>query len=551
MSMIPSGERRLLVELEGDSGKELPVSGDSVRGARLRMIVGSADESVVGGAMPGLYLAESPRLNTAMHPWDEAHRAVDDRVFLETAAPVAYAEPDLLQAFPYRPDQELVLEARREACVVDPPVPEWPSRPALFAWHLGDDYSQLLSARNQVDDPGDGARILIDILDTGYDPDHVTLPRYLRKGLARNFVDRNHPDDATDPARHFPGSNPGHGTATLAILAGNKVQPGLVLQPFDDFLGGAPFATVVPIRIADSVIHFYSSAMAEGIDYARQIGCQAISISMGGVPSRAWARAVNSAYEAGVTIVAAAGNNFGGLPTRSTVYPARFRRVVAACGATADKTPYYAPGSGSMQGNFGPPAKMNTALAAFTPNIPWAEIGCGKIIDLDGAGTSAATPQVAAAAALWLQEYSGTPGLQGWRRVEAVRKALFTSADTSAPDTKRFFGRGLLRAQAALGVSPDLTVPMTPPDRVSFPWIRMLFNLEAVPPPQGKMDMYEIEAMQLFLRSARLQEIAADADPESDPLNTVDTRRLCTELAREPAASKSLRSLLDRTLPRT
>ena len=48
---------------------------------------------------------------------------------------------------------------------------------------------------------------------------------------------------------------------------------------------------------------------------------------------------------------------------------------------------------------------MDTALAAYTPNMPWAEINCPTIVDMDGAGTSAATPQVAAAAALWLQKY--------------------------------------------------------------------------------------------------------------------------------------------------
>ncbi len=48
---------------------------------------------------------------------------------------------------------------------------------------------------------------------------------------------------------------------------------------------------------------------------------------------------------------------------------------------------------------------MKTALGAYTPNVPWAEIDCAKIVDMDGSGTSAATPQIAAAAALWLAEH--------------------------------------------------------------------------------------------------------------------------------------------------
>jgi len=42
-------------------------------------------------------------------------------------------------------------------------------------------------------------------------------------------------------------------------------------------------------------------------------------------------------------------------------------------------------------------------MAAFTPNTAWARYGAANIVDFDGNGTSAATPQIAAAAALWIQ----------------------------------------------------------------------------------------------------------------------------------------------------
>ena len=54
--------------------------------------------------------------------------------------------------------------------------------------------------------------------------------------------------------------------------------------------------------------------MAQGLDYARSIGADVVSMSMGGLPSGAWADAVNAAYEAGIVVVCAAGNNFGGAP---------------------------------------------------------------------------------------------------------------------------------------------------------------------------------------------------------------------------------------------
>ena len=65
---------------------------------------------------------------------------------------------------------------------------------------------------------------------------------------------------------------------------------------------------------------------------------------------------------------------------------------------------------------------MATAIAAFTPNTPWARFGDPKIVDFDGNGTSAATPQVVAAAALWIQKYRAAYSKypQGWQRVLSV-----------------------------------------------------------------------------------------------------------------------------------
>src|SRR5262249_22149161 len=156
----------------------------------------------------------------------------------------------------------------------------------------------------------------IAILDTGYDPEHVTLPLHLMTDLQRNFVDNT--NDARDPASRFPTNNPGHGTATLALPAGRQVRP-CAFPGFPAFLGGATHAEVVPIRIADSVIHFGTQAMAQGIEYAITQGCDVISVSMGGVPARSWAAAVNRAYEAGVAIFAAAGNRIGPSPPSTIV----------------------------------------------------------------------------------------------------------------------------------------------------------------------------------------------------------------------------------------
>ena len=305
--------------------------------------------------------------------WDMAHALLASKQDV-AGVPIQIIEPDFRSAFPFsRTDVAQVgiaaAAAGGDSCKQDQPNPDWPT--GGFAWHLGANFSQLLDARLAAGQPA-GMKIRVVHLDTGYSPGHQALPQYLRADLARNFVEPDNPFSAVDPGTSGLMKNPGHGTGTMSILAGNRFAQG----GFNDFLGGAPNAEIIPVRIGDSVVHFYSSSMAQGLDYALAVGAQVVSVSMGGVPSKAWAEAVNRAYEAGIAIFAAAGNNMGGFPTTSTVYPARFNRVTAVCGAAGDRTPYYKgllyPG---MQGNFGPSAKMKTALASFTPNIPWAEWG--------------------------------------------------------------------------------------------------------------------------------------------------------------------------------
>src|SRR5262249_46425331 len=158
--------------------------------------------------------------------------------------------------------------------------------------------------------------------------------------------------------------------------------------------------------------------------------------------------------------------------------------------------------------------------AAYTPNMPWAAIGCRELVNPDGAGTSSATPQAAAAAALWLQQK--LPSVEPlWKRVEAVRQAMFQSADRSPSAGSEYFGNGLLRAMAMLDVPFVDSVEPSAVAEVSFPWLRSLGALESAPVTaiSGKERMFEIEALQLYLTSAKLQALTGNADPHRDRLD--------------------------------
>jgi subtilisin family serine protease len=547
MPVIPVSRTRLLIEVAPDIEPTEVAGEERIAAGSLYRITpsGSVGARAAQGPAAPVWLMATPATTTPRaHPWDLAHDFASQPSTLATP-PVQFVEPDLLQGFVYEtpPESREMFRFGGRVCEPGAPSSDWPSREE-FAWHLGDSFSQLASARAFVGAPS-GNRVRVGILDTGVDPAHSTLPLQLLFELQRDFFDDDL--DATDPGASGDGDNPGHGTATLALLAGRRVQP--QGEPaFDDFLGGAPHAEVVPIRIADSVVHFFSSSMAEGIEYAVTSGCRAISISMGGVPSRRWAHAVNAAYEAGVAIFAAAGNNLrDGLPTRKTVWPARFNRVVGVCGATATKDPYFKSGFNGMQGNFGPEEKMHTAIAAYTPNTPWAEIGCSDVVSMNGGGTSSATPQAAAAAALWLQHRPPPTNIERWQRAEAVRHALFTSADKSPPNRFKFFGQGLLRARDALEVPFDTSQPKAQKDNVWFPLLNLLTGFDEL--PEARRRMLEVEAAQLAASSPEIIEILPDPDVPLEQISADDRQRILEALRRHRAASSTFQEFITEASP--
>ena len=304
------------------------------------------------------------------------------------------------------------------------------------------------------------------------------------------------PNDARDRSDGF-WNNFSHGTGTISILAG---APAGNLS-----FGCAPYAEVIPIRVANRVVLFSNSTIAQAFDYVHSL-CRAgkqvhvITMSMGGYPSQAWADAINALYEVGVVVVTAAGNNYDNLPTHYIVYPARFNRVIAACGVMANLKPYADLRFDLMAGNYGPDNKMKTAIAAYTPNVPWARYGEPDIVDLDGAGTSAATPQVAASAALWIQKnreaYDAYP--EPWMRVEAVRKALFDSAGKD-PDHVAWLGNGRVCARSLLDEQPA-KLPNSPNSRSTMqamPSQSCWLELPLAAAPQASTAMLALEAQQL------------------------------------------------------
>jgi subtilisin family serine protease len=500
-------DNRLLVKLRPSSRLRAAESR-----ANLQPLLPSASDAAGAfgiSADARWYVAEIPA--GAATPWDLAHARVADQLGV-APSDVVFAEPDLVHSIYDDPE---TVRANHALAAAGQDCQEWPqeesngkAKQPNDGWHLGDGFSQLQRARDAVTftDP----RTRIAHLDTGYFRAHKTVPRRINHDLERNFVGGDgKPTSADDPDnKRLLLDNSGHGTGTLSILAGNDV----------DFLGGpmgaAPDAEIVPLRIADSVVLLYTSAFARALDYAIASGCDVLSMSMGGLPSDAWNEAIDRAYLAGLCMVTAAGNNFAGLATRKIVYPARYRRVIAACGVMANEKPYAHLLKREMEGNYGPDKVMEHALAAYTPNIPWAVFGCENVVRRNGAGTSSATPQIAAAAALYFEKYKNILP-RDWRRVEAVRNALFSTAKKG---NDKQLGQGILRAHDALAVAPNLALKQTKPDNDSFAFLRVLTGL-GITEPTARERMFNLELQQRWLLNGELQEIVEDPDAEEAPRN--------------------------------
>lgn len=552
--MSDSQAPRLLVKLPPQetelAGGSRPFGVDGTR-FRLRPLCPNEARTTARGvqAAERWYLAEAnPAAAQPGELWELAYQAAE-------RAGATYAEPDFTQSWPYENRvraSDGLGAAPGGLCAYNDQDGALPRGPG-FAWHLGDAFSQLKAAR----DAAGGGSVRIGILDTGFDPNHRARPEHILDSLQRNFVDDGQaPTDASDPYDRGPLNNPGHGTGTIGILAGGRLS-GMAEpeQNTGDFLGGAPNAQIIPVRIAESVILWRTSAFVEGLDYLiapngdEAQRADVVSMSMGGYPSQAWADVVNRAYEAGIVLVTAAGNNVAVPPSpQSIVWPARFRRVIAACGVMADGRPYtraFVPRD-KMAGNYGPDSKMDTALAAPTPNTSWAEINCAGIIDMDGSGTSSATPQIAAAAALWLQRYkAGLAYGEPWMIVEAVRQALFTSAVLPNAADRTYFGHGLLQARAALDILPAAATSLniTRPDSVGFPPLDLLRG-RALAGETPRDRMLQLEALQLLQRDAAIESTLTDPDLPGEQQNEAEVRRFLDAAIASPQASPTLRSYL-------
>ncbi len=277
---------------------------------------------------------------------------------------------------------------------------------------------------------GQESQITVAVLDTGIRPNHPDLIGKTVSGW--DFVDRD--NDPTDQPVKPKSSHGTHVAGTIAAATDNGI----------GVAGVSWGAKIMPVRVLDGNGAGTYSAIMEGIQWAVLHGADVINMSLGGdrIPGEVFEGVIRDAYNRGVVLVAATGNEAG-----QVLYPAALPEVIAV-GATlrnSELAPYSNTGPeitvaapGGLVLPFPDDGVLSTAYRYDSVTSTWVN-------DYEFMhGTSMATPHVSGLAALLLSKLGPMS--------PSVVSALMsdTSMDLGADGYDYDFGAGLVNAYAAL-----------------------------------------------------------------------------------------------------
>jgi subtilisin family serine protease len=153
-----------------------------------------------------------------------------------------------------------------------------------------------------------GATIKAAILDTGIDLDHPDLLDNI-KGSVNLIKPKKSADDDN-----------GHGTHVAGIIAASDNDIGVI--------GTGPEIHLYVVKVLDKKGKGWLSDLVEGLEWCIQNEVQVVNLSVGSpVDNQSFYEAIVNAYGAGITLVAAAGNN--GESGGSIDYPAKYPETIA------------------------------------------------------------------------------------------------------------------------------------------------------------------------------------------------------------------------------
>jgi len=251
-----------------------------------------------------------------------------------------------------------------------------------------------------------GSGVKIGVIDTGVDYTHSELKYHFESLKGFDFVDGQEPYDRN-----------GHGTHVAGIIAGNSC-------------GIASDSTLYSLRVLDEDGAGSEVLVMSAIEWALKNNVDIVNMSLGSSEaSQAFEDLCSFAYNSGLLMVAAAGNEYFGYS-----YPAAFESVISV--AAINKNKEHAPFSNiSDMNNISAPG---TKILSCFPNNTY------EILD----GTSMAAPHVTGALASALSKSGfNTSNASLETIMEETSERLINNTDYDYHDV---FGAGLLRVDLML-----------------------------------------------------------------------------------------------------
>lgn len=244
-------------------------------------------------------------------------------------------------------------------------------------------------------------------------------------------LDFNHPDLKSQVLPPYNAADPANGSFT--DMHGTHVA-GIIAAGANNGVGGqgvAPNAKILPVDVFNGGWGASDYVIAEGILYAIEKGADVINMSLGGyMESPVFEDAVQKAIDAGITVVAAAGNE--GWDEYAS--PASYDGVISV-GSTNDQNEL------SSYSNFGPSVDIVAPGENVYSTVYDFQKGSSYI---EASGTSMASPVVAGVAALLKSKY---PNLKPFE-VEYILEQTAKDLGEEGYDLK--FANGLVDPVAAL-----------------------------------------------------------------------------------------------------
>jgi subtilisin family serine protease len=260
-----------------------------------------------------------------------------------------------------------------------------------------------------------GSGINIAVIDTGIELNHPDLALNIKGGY-----------NAISPLRS-PNDDNGHGTHVAGIIGALDNTIGVI--------GAAPTVNLYAVKVLSRTGSGYISDIIEGLDWARMNGMHVVNMSLGASSDvQSFHDAVIRAHNAGVVLVAAAGNDSGG----AVSYPGAYPEVIAVSATDNTNTIAY--------------------FSSVGPEVDLAAPGAGIFSSYKGqtyatlSGTSMASPHVAGVVALLLtQSAKCDTDLSGTCSPLEVQERLeSTATDLGTAGKDNQYGSGLVNAWAAL-----------------------------------------------------------------------------------------------------